>query len=70
MTGQEKAVPAKLNTSITDNQVYPQVCLQAAYDYRHFLNFRREPTYIGALEHVPERVGRMCHDLIARDPEI
>lgn len=63
-------IPARLNTSITDNQVYPQVCLQAAYDYRYFLNFRREPTYVGALEHVPEKVGRFCLQLIQRNPEV
>jgi len=70
MTSQDKPIPARVNTSITDNQVYPQVCLQAAYDYRYFLNFRREKDYVGALEHVPERVGRICYDLIKDDPSV
>lgn len=54
-------------TSISDNQDYPQVCLQASRDERAFAEFRRNPVYNQILEHVPEEQGRAYLQLIARD---
>ena len=62
--------PISYATSITDNQQYPQTCLEASHDYRAFANFRRNPAYTAALEHVSEAQGQACLEIIAGDPEI
>jgi hypothetical protein len=58
------------STSITDNELYPQTCLEASHDFRAFANFRRNPAYTAALEHVSEAQGRDCLGIIAQDPEL
>ena len=63
-------VPLRMVTSVTDNQVYPNFCLQAAMDYAVFINFRRNPIYIKTLEHVKEKTGGWCLELIRKDPDI
>jgi len=52
-----KSIPRRMSTSVSDNQAYPHVCLEASYDYRKFSNFRRDPIYNEILEHVTEELG-------------
>ena len=58
----------KISTSLSDNQIYPQVCLDAANDYRIFNRFRQNPIYNQILEHVTETEGAAYLGLIAQDP--
>lgn len=51
------SVPRRISTSISDNQAYPQVCIQASNDYRLFNEFRRNRIYNKILEHVSEKQG-------------
>jgi hypothetical protein len=62
--------PRPPSTGLSDNQVYPQVCLEAGNDYRLFNNFRRNPVYIRMLEHVSQEQGREYLDIISKDPDI
>jgi hypothetical protein len=57
----------KISTSLSDNQIYPQVCLDAANDYRFFNQFRQNPIYNEILEHVTEKEGATYLELIAKD---
>lgn len=63
-------LPKRLSTSITDNQAYPQVCIDAYNDYRLFNIFRRNPTYIETLEHVSQPLGKKYLDIISQDEDI
>lgn len=58
----------KISTSLSDNQIYPQVCLNAANDYRCFNQFRQNSIYNEILEHVTEKEGAAYLELIAHDP--
>lgn len=64
------AGPAPVSTSLSDNQVYPQICIQASNDYRHFNNFRRNPEYNKILEHVSEKEGNEYFKEISKDSDI
>jgi putative sugar O-methyltransferase len=57
-------------TSVSDNEAYPQLCLQASNDSRVFESFRRNPVYNQILEHVSEEQGRAYLELVSRDPEV
>lgn len=59
---------SRLSTSLSDNQVYPQVCLNAANDYRDFNRFRQNPIYNQILEHVTEKEGADYLEIISCDP--
>lgn len=61
---------SRMATSLSDNQTYPQVCLQASSDYRLFNRFRRNSTYTEILEHVSEKAGREYLQIISRSPNI
>lgn len=58
---------SKTSTSLSDNQIYPQVCLDAANDYRRFNQFRQNPVYNEILEHVTEQEGAKYLELVASD---
>ncbi len=64
------SVPKRISTSLSDNQAYPQVCIQASNDYRIFNNFRNHPIYNQILEHVSEEQGSEYLQLISKDAEI
>lgn len=64
------SVPARISTSLSDNQAYPQVCINASNDYRFFNNFRRNPIYNQILEHVSEEQGHKYLQLISNDSDI
>jgi len=64
------SLPKRISTSLSDNQRYPQVCLQAAHDYRFFNEFRRNPVYNKILEHVSEKLGKEYLNVIIKDAEI
>ena len=64
------ALPSRISTSLSDDQAYPQVCVQAANDYRFFNQFRRNPVYNRILEHVSETQGGEYLRLLSGDPEI
>lgn len=59
-----------ISTSLSDNQAYPQVCIQAANDYKSFNNFRRNHIYNDILEHVSEKQGNEYIQVISRDSDI
>ena len=65
-----KTLTRKSSTSLSDNQTYPQVCLDAANDNRLFNVFRQNPIYNGILEHVTEPEGACYLELLARDPQL
>ena len=44
-----------ISTSLSDNQAYPQVCIEASNDYNSFNNFRRNPIYNEILDKVIPR---------------
>ena len=58
------------STSLSDNQIYPQACIQACNDYRLFNNFRRDPIYNEILEHVTEQQGAEYLKILSGDNEI
>lgn len=64
------SVPVSISTSVSDNQAYPQVCIQASNDYRLFRNFRRNPIYNQILEHVSRKQGSEYLELISNDSDI
>lgn len=65
--------PSKINeairasTSISDNQVYPDFCLQASQKYSVFKEFRNNPNYTGILEHVSYEHGNDYINEIVKD---
>jgi len=63
-----RSVPKRMSTSISDNQAYPHVCLQASHDYRMFNTFRRNPIYNQILEHVSRKQGLEYLRILSRDP--
>jgi len=65
-----KSIPQRIDTSISDNQAYPQICLDASNDYRLFNTFRRNPIYNTILEHMSRSHGKECLDLISKDQDI
>ena len=64
------SVPRRNSTSLSDNQSYPQVCINASGDYRFFNNFRRNPIYNKILEHASEEQGKQYLQLISKDSDI
>ena len=64
------SIPRLMSTSLSNNQAYPQVCLDAVMDYRLFNEFRRNKVYNEILEHVTEEQGYDYCDLIKRDAEL
>ena len=63
-------LPIQLSTSLSDNQAYPQVCLQASSDYRFFNHFRRNNTYNQILEHATEEQGHEYLRHISRTSDL
>ena len=64
------SIPSRISTSLSDNQAYPQVCVQASNDYELFNHFRRNPVYTQILEHVSAEQGGEYLRLLSRDPDI
>jgi len=62
--------PWRLPTSLSDNDTYPDICLQASSDAAHFENFRRNKVYNEILEHVSEQQGSEYLDIIEEDADI
>jgi hypothetical protein len=62
-----KLAGAAGSASISENETYPQLCLQASRDDRVFANFRSDPIYNIVLEHVTEEQGGQYLDIISRD---
>jgi len=60
----------RMSTSLSDNQAYPQICIEASNDYRLFNDFRRNPIYNQILEHVSEKQGNEYLQIISNDLEI
>jgi len=63
-------LPKRVLTSISDNQAYPNVCLQASNNSRHFNNFRRNAAYNEIIEHVSEQQGKEYLDIIKKNADI
>ncbi|MDE7048147.1 MAG: putative sugar O-methyltransferase [Lachnospiraceae bacterium] len=51
-------------TSLSDNGLYPAVCLQAAREERYFRKFRRNEIYNQILEHLSKEDGDKYLDII------
>ena len=64
------SLPAHSSNSLSDNQAYRQICLQASHDYRFFNNFRRNRIYNHILEHVSEKLGDEYLQVILNDSDI
>lgn len=60
----------RMVTSLSDNDAYPQFCLDAASDYRRFQGFRRDPAYTKILEHVSKELGDEYLKIVAEDPSL
>lgn len=58
---------SRLSTSLSDNQVYPNFCLRASTDLKHFSNFRRNIVYKQILEHVTFELGQEYLDEIPKN---
>lgn len=65
-----KSFPVRVSTSLSDNQSYPQVCLDATHDLRLFGQFRRHPVYNLILEHVTHEQGSEYLRLASQDAEV
>ncbi len=65
-----KFAPWRISTSLSDNQAYPQVCLDASNNYNFFNSFRRNSVYNQILEHVSEIQGQQYLDLISKDGDL
>jgi putative sugar O-methyltransferase len=63
-------IPWRIAKSLSDNNMYPNVCLQASNEYRHFKNFRRNRVYNEILEHVSEQQGTEYLDIIKKDADL
>lgn len=57
-------------TSVSDNDAYPALCLQASRDERVFAGFRSNPVYNAILEHVTEEQGRQYLEIVAADGKL
>ncbi|BDA70165.1 putative methyltransferase [Calothrix sp. PCC 7716] len=60
----------RVSTSLSDNQIYPNFCLQASNDYRIFQNFRSNSIYTEILEHVTYKQGNDYLQQIQKSPQI
>ncbi len=65
-----KSFKKRISTSLSDNQAYPQVCMNASNDYRLFNKFRTNPIYNQILEHVRKDTGALYLKEISKDPDI
>jgi putative sugar O-methyltransferase len=71
MKRKHQVKPTKvLQSSLSDNFSYPELCLQASLDNDVFQNFRRSPTYNEILEHVSETEGAEYLKLISQNPKL
>ncbi len=59
-----------ISTSLSDNQAYPEVCIQASNSYHVFNEFRNNPNYTQILEHVSEEQGSEYLQIISNDSDI
>lgn len=67
---EQSSVHEHISTSLSDNQVYPQVCITASHDYKVFNSFRRHPGYTQILEHVTKELGSEYLRILSNDPDI
>ena len=63
-------LPSQTSTSLSDNQSYPQVCLDAANNFRYFNKFRRNPIYMAIVETVSFDIGRKYLDFLLKHGDI
>jgi putative sugar O-methyltransferase len=57
---------AHLKTSLSDNEKYPDYCLQASNNMLVFVNFRQSNIYRQTLEHVTPQIGQLYLDEIKK----
>jgi putative sugar O-methyltransferase len=62
----KSGVSVDLKTSLTDNEEYPNFCLNAANDLLVFSNFRQNKIYQKVLEHVDVKTGGLYLEEIIR----
>lgn len=63
-------LPRMRSTSLSDDQAYPQICLDAANKYKYFNRFRRNPIYASIVETVTGDIGQKYYDYLAGDKKI
>ena len=63
-------LPRKTSTSLSDNQAYPQVCLDAASNFKYFNRFRRNTVYASIVETVTSDLGKKYLDFLQADRQI
>ena len=59
-----------IGISLSDNQKYPQFCLDASNHLGVFNRFRREKVYTKILEHVSQEQGQAYLEIIKDEPEL
>jgi hypothetical protein len=65
-----KIMEQQITKGLSDNNTYPQFCIQASIDFSLFDNFRQNPIYNQVLEHVTKDQGFEYLKCIDLDPEI
>lgn len=68
----KETIKKKITTSLSlsDNQVYPQACIDASIDYTSFNSFKRNKSYNEILEHVTESQGHQYLEIISKNSDI
>ena len=62
-------LPRKTSTSLSDNQAYPQVCLDATNNFKYFNRFRRNTVYASIVETVTSDLGKKYLDFLQADKQ-
>lgn len=63
-------LPERVSTSLSDNQSYPQICLDASNHFRYFNKFRRNFIYRSIVETVTHDLGKKYIEVIGEDNDI
>lgn len=63
-------LPQRVSTSLSDNQAYPQICLDAANQYKYFNKFRRNSFYASIVETVTGATGKKYLNVLLDDEQL
>ncbi len=63
-------LPRRAGTSLSDNQAYPQVCLDASNKLKYFNKFRRNTVYASIVETVTRELGKKYLKVLEADKQI
>jgi len=65
-----RPITDRVSMSLSDNEAYPDACMQASNEYRFFNSIRRNPAYNEILEHASEEQGRGYLETISQDADV